>query len=893
MVSQAAALHRRAQGLCDRGRFDLARRALLRALELLAPVLEQAATPEVGLEARRTQVRVLITLAGVEEEVLGDGTARWDEASRLVAVLTEPELSFAVHSAAALQRLRRGEHEEALTHFAQAESLVGHASRRDACTLYLNRGNLRLQRHELGAARQDFERCIALAGADGPGTDGTGAGHSGDRGSAAGTDDLALVMARHNLGYLEYLRGNLPRALDLMDATGALSTSGTDLAIAVLDKARVLIEAGLTDAADDELRIAEREFRRGRLVTELAETELARAECAVLGDRLGEARRLAGSARTRLQRRGNDRWRRVAELVLLTADHADGRPGARLVPPAERLAAEFAAEGLELPSRTAALIGCACLAAAGEAERARQWFGSLPPISRADPIGLKLQQRAVAAELSLHQGQPTQARSQVRTGLNELSRHQAQFGSLDLQTAGAVHGRRLVRLDLRLAMSSAAPGAMFNAIERGRAVSRRLTAVTPPSDDSAEGLAELRQLTEALRAVGDDPSMREPVLAMRRRSEALFTELRAISWRAVGAGAVVHPTPMSAVAETVTAAGKVLVSYVQVGGEWAAVVLGRGRPRLVRLPGGPGTVELSRRTQADLDVLALSGVPTEMRRAAERSLGRSLATLDERLLRPLRLDDRPLVVVPTGPTATLAWGCLPSLRGRSVEVSPTATSWWAGATAAAPQGQVSVQALAGPGLEDGPAEVVDVVSCWTATDGGAGAADVEGWVGAEASRGRLGTALASADLVHVAAHGAHQRQSPLFSSLALADGALFAYELSDARVAPHVVLSACELGQATTRPGDEALGWTRVLLQLGSRCVVAGVSQVADERAHEVMVDYHRRLAGGTDAATALAAATEHGSPVPFVCFGSSWQGQPVATDRLVSVGSRPGDRRG
>ena len=67
-----------------------------------------------------------------------------------------------------------------------------------------------------------------------------------------------------------------------------------------------------------------------------------------------------------------------------------------------------------------------------------------------------------------------------------------------------------------------------------------------------------------------------------------------------------------------------------------------------------------------------------------------------------------------------------------------------------------------------------------------------------------------------------------------------------------MVLSACELGQATVRPGDESLGLASVLLQLGARCVVSGVAEVADDLAAEVMVGYHRRLAGGSDSATAL-----------------------------------------
>ena len=85
---------------------------------------------------------------------------------------------------------------------------------------------------------------------------------------------------------------------------------------------------------------------------------------------------------------------------------------------------------------------------------------------------------------------------------------------------------------------------------------------------------------------------------------------------------------------------------------------------------------------------------------------------------------------------------------------------------------------------------------------------------------------------------------------------LFAHELDQtARTPDHVVLSACELGLATVRPGDEALGLTSVLLHLGTRCVVAGVARVGDEAAAETMADYHARLAGGADSAAALAAA--------------------------------------
>ena len=128
------------------------------------------------------------------------------------------------------------------------------------------------------------------------------------------------------------------------------------------------------------------------------------------------------------------------------------------------------------------------------------------------------------------------------------------------------------------------------------------------------------------------------------------------------------------------------------------------------------------------------------------------------------------------------------------------------------------------------------------------------WEGAELLTGGAATteslrlALAGADVVHVAAHGTHQQDSPLFSSLRVADGPLYAYELDAGdQPAPCVVLSACEAGLATVRPGDEGLGLTSVLLHLGSRSVLAGVARVRDDVAARVMQHAHASMAAGTE----------------------------------------------
>ena len=197
-------------------------------------------------------------------------------------------------------------------------------------------------------------------------------------------------------------------------------------------------------------------------------------------------------------------------------------------------------------------------------------------------------------------------------------------------------------------------------------------------------------------------------------------------------------------------------------------------------------------------------------------------------------------------------------------VAPSATAWLA-ASRQAERGSGPVVAVAGPDLAHSEQEV--------ARDRPVVARGRGCWPAPTAAAPSVVSALASATVVHVAAHGQHQPENPLFSSIRLVDGPLFAYELDHtSRAAEHVVLSACELGQATIRVGDEALGLTSVLLRLGTRSVISGVARVHDDVAAEVMTRYHAALATGVDSAQALAVACSGSStPAPFVCFGSSW----------------------
>jgi CHAT domain-containing protein len=223
------------------------------------------------------------------------------------------------------------------------------------------------------------------------------------------------------------------------------------------------------------------------------------------------------------------------------------------------------------------------------------------------------------------------------------------------------------------------------------------------------------------------------------------------------------------------------------------------------------------------------------------------------------------VLVSTGVLGQLPWASLPSLRARPLTVAPSATKWLLSATGSR-AGTVAAVALAGPDLARGQAEAEAVGSAW-------GTGRVLG--PHEATMAALGDAMGTATVLHVAAHGLHQPENPLFSSVRMTDGPVFAHELDQRGDAPeHVVLSACEVGLATIRPGDEALGLASVLLHLGTRSVIAGVARVGDAVAEQTMAGYHAKLATGIDSSVALAEAlSEVDADVvpPFVNFGAAW----------------------
>jgi CHAT domain-containing protein len=327
-----------------------------------------------------------------------------------------------------------------------------------------------------------------------------------------------------------------------------------------------------------------------------------------------------------------------------------------------------------------------------------------------------------------------------------------------------------------------------------------------------------------------------------------------------------------------------MVAYLRNGAALHAWVMAGGQARLVPLGRYETAERAVVRLLADLDAGAGRSMPRRLAQTVGAATARDAEAVQAAVLDPLLrlIGDRPLVVVPTGALATVPWGMLPGCAGRPVTVAPSATTWVAArrrsssrstmdasaSPAAGPASPVDGLAsplagpallVAGPGTERGEAEIRAIAALWP------GATVL---AGADATASATLRGLESATVAHVSAHGRHEPDNPLFSTVELVGGPLMGYDLQRLPRAPTtVILSTCDLGLTQVRPGDETLGMAAVLLSAGTCTVVASVSRVGDEAAMNVMVRYHAAVVAGRSPAAALAEAATPGQT--FICVGA------------------------
>ncbi len=245
------------------------------------------------------------------------------------------DIGVLVYAQRGAMLIREGQLQEALAQLDHAVDFLEYAPPVDRAKVLLNRGELHGLLGDLAQAKDDCALALRLALESGPAE--------------------LVFYATHNLGWYEFLAGNLPRALELMP-TGEDALPDFERGIVGMDRAKALLSAGLVTEADRSLIDVCAAFSRTELVQFLAEAELIRAEVALLADQAELAHTLSHQAVARLKRRHNRRAIALGELVQLRADIARGTRRDRVLRKADRLVRTFTELGLRDQARMARLI---------------------------------------------------------------------------------------------------------------------------------------------------------------------------------------------------------------------------------------------------------------------------------------------------------------------------------------------------------------------------------------------------------------------------------------------------------------------------------------------------------------------------------------------------------
>ncbi|RYB95440.1 CHAT domain-containing protein [Nocardioides oleivorans] len=652
-------------------------------------------------------------------------------------------------------------------------------------------------------------------------------------------DEFDAGLAQHNKGWLAYVRGDLPSALERLAAANerydSIGMTSTDL---VYDRCLAYLAAGL---ATDALEVVERALVvRPLLPREEADLLVAVAEAALAAGDWHRATTAADRASVILGRQLRHVHQLQADLLSLSARAEAGEPAPVLLRRTERLVERCrAAQVAELPQ--ALLLGARL---AGQVRSARAatlrlaWLEEASQSRRDRSARVRvLGWHADAQRRALRHDRPGVLRA-CDMGLRTLDEHRATLGSQELRAVSSGHGARLAELAVRTALAGGDPRQLLTWSERWRASSLTVPPAYGQHDPATTAdLAALRAQHRRLAEARADGAATEHLEA---RAAKLEQAVRQRMFHARGTGETASALDVPELLAALREDDTTLVELTEVDGELHALVAGRGRVRHLHV--GPAAAA-SKAVDFSLFTLrqASRGRRTQLEAAGARLqqavLGRALD----------RVGESRVVVSGTSTLQGVPWGLLPALADRPFSSTPSARLWLR-ARSATTEGDRRVM-LVGPGLGSGGAEVPAIA----AQDRAAEVLD-----GADATVAASLAALDGAALAHVAAHGHFREDSPLFSSLVMADGPLLVHDLQRLERPPHrVVLSACESGVMAPVGDQELLGLAAALLSMGTAGVVSSLAEVDDAATVEVMVALHASLRAGGGLGDALLAARQ------------------------------------
>ena len=853
----AAAIAARALGLAALHTNDAA--TAMRHLHAAIALGRRARSPALTAEARMTLAYVLYGTGRSRQALREIDAARMD--------LDGVERARAEAQRGAILQLH-GRLDEALASY---RSALPELRRADdhlwVQRVLLNRGVVYGYRSEFGAAERDLREAGRLC------------------------EQLGLELSggfvQENLGWIDTLRGDVPMALSHLDAAEQrFRALGSRLGFVLRDRSELLLSVNLLSEARQTAEQTVRQIAHEGQQIALPEARLVLARAAALDGDSGYAVKQARRAVTEFAAQRRQHWAALARYTLLSSRLTERGPSQVTVRQLVRTADALDVTGWTVAALEARLLAGRLALDCGREAEGRRILAQASPGRRRGPALLRSRAWYAEALVRLASGNPGGATKAARSGLHVLDEHRATLGATDLRAYASGHRNELAALGLRIAIASGHSSRVLTWAEEGRA--RHLLSRPAHPPDDPELAAALGRLRLTVAEIREQRRAGHHNAALVNRQAALEREIRD-HCRRQPRGSAGDPIPAVSVTGLATTLGEAgLIEFIHLDGVLHAVAVVDGRARLRELSALDPVRDLVERVAFALRRLARHRTSDDSRAAAVRVLRHAAGRLDTVLLGPFarQLDGRALVVIPTGPLQSLPWSVLPSCAGRPVTIAPSAALWHA-AQRRDTRAQERVTVACGPGLPGARAEAEAVAAVYRTS----ALLDSAATVQAVTER------LSGASLVHLAAHGHVRADNPLFSSLRLADGPLTVFDLERLeRVAPTLVLAACDTGRPVVCAGDEVLGFGASLLSLGAQQLVAAVVPIPDAETAPLMVAFHRQLTAGQHVAGALSSAQRQlasegveamAAAAGFVCIGAGMKAP--ATTAAAGEKHRPG----
>ncbi len=412
----------------------------------------------------------------------------------------------------------------------------------------------------------------------------------------------------------------------------------------------------------------------------------------------------------------------------------------------------------------------------GQSDRALKHLDGVARIETG-PVELRVHGRLARAMLRLARGDTRGAAAAVRSGLDLLDRYQAAIGATDMRLAIERQGAELAEMGLELALTSGRPRRIMEWMDRTRARALRHRPVMAKGDDEVRGLLNsLRQVDARLRSA--DERGDAALLSERRRLQERITRADRLKGAAGPGGSG------AATSTLIHALGhRSLLELGVVDNRLIGVLVSKGRARFFEIGDArEATRELTHARFA-------------MRRASRRGrvVDRSvLERLDRSLFGEVDLTgSQEIVVVPPPSLMAAPWAGLPTLREKTVAISPSAEMWWRSNRRQRLDGPVVL--AGGPDLDIAGPEVEAVATLYGDALVFPPGASVE----------QVKSAVDGASLAHVACHATFNVENPMFSALRLGDGDLNVYDVERLAAPP----SCRPVTPAIARSG---VGWSHI-----------------------------------------------------------------------------------